>query len=139
MTQRTETSLRRLRDVLKRLRRLTTKPDVLTTPGRRRLIYDVLKSSDLRRLQNVRFTSSCWFATSWRHQIHDVLEKSVYNVLKTFCLWSFGGRLIYHVLKTSNFRRLKDIEFTSSWRRLICDVLRTSVLRRLEDVWFATS
>ena len=57
-TQRTHTCLRRLQDVLKRSRRLTTKPFVLTTSGRRRLIYDVLKTPDLCRLKDVRFTTS---------------------------------------------------------------------------------
>ena len=56
-TQRTQTSLRRLQDVLKRSRRLATKQDVVTTSGKRRRIYDVLKTSDLRRLEDVRFTS----------------------------------------------------------------------------------
>ena len=51
--QRTQTSVRRPQDVLNRSRRLTTKPDVLTTSGRRRLIYDDLKTSDLRRLEDV--------------------------------------------------------------------------------------
>ena len=57
-TQPTQTSLRRLQDVLKRSRRLTTKQDVVTTSGKRRLIYDVLKTSDLRRLEDVQFTTS---------------------------------------------------------------------------------
>ena len=57
-TQRTQTSLRRLQDVLKRSRRLTTKPDVVKTSGKRRLIYDVLKTSYLRRLEDVQFTTS---------------------------------------------------------------------------------
>ena len=46
-TQPTQMSLRRLQDVLKRSRRLTTKQDVITTSGKRRRIYDVLKTSDL--------------------------------------------------------------------------------------------
>ena len=57
-TQRTQTSLRRLQDVLKRSRRLATKQDVVTTSGKRRRIYDVLKTSDLRRLEDVQFTTS---------------------------------------------------------------------------------
>ena len=59
-TQRTQTSFRRLQDVLKRSRRLASKPDVVTTSGRRHRIYDVLRTSDLRcheddlrRLENV--------------------------------------------------------------------------------------
>ena len=38
--------------------RFTTKSDVVTTSGRRRLIYDVWKTSDQRRLEDVRFTTS---------------------------------------------------------------------------------
>ena len=58
LSQRTQTSLRRLQDVLKRSRRLTTKQDVITTSGKRRLIYDDLKTPDLRRLEDVEFTTS---------------------------------------------------------------------------------
>ena len=57
-TQPTQTSLRRLQDVLKRSRRLMTKQDVLMTSGKRRRIDDVLKTSDLRRLEYVQFTTS---------------------------------------------------------------------------------
>ena len=58
ITQRTQTSLRRLQDVLKRSRRLATKQDVVTTSGKRRRIYDVLKTSDLRHLEDVQFRTS---------------------------------------------------------------------------------
>ena len=58
LAQRTQTSLRRLQDVLKRLRRLTTKQDVAMTSVKRRRIYDVLKTSDLRRLEDVQFATS---------------------------------------------------------------------------------
>ena len=44
--QSTQTSLRRLQDVLKSSRRLTTKQDVVMTSGKRRQIYDVLKTSN---------------------------------------------------------------------------------------------
>ena len=40
-------------DVLKWSRYLTTKPGVAKTSGKRCLIYDVLKTSNLRRLQDV--------------------------------------------------------------------------------------
>ena len=53
ITQRTQRSLRRLQDVLKMSRRLTTKPDFVKTSGERRLIYDVLKTSYLRHLEGV--------------------------------------------------------------------------------------
>ena len=58
VTQPKKTSLRRLQDVLKRSRRLTTKQDVVTTPGKRRRIYNVLKTSGLRCLENVPFAAS---------------------------------------------------------------------------------
>ena len=64
--QQTQTSLRRLQDVWKKSWRLTTKPDALKTSGKRRLIYDVLKTSDLRCLEDAQFT------TSWRRLIYDV-------------------------------------------------------------------
>ena len=57
-TQPTQTSLRRLQDVLKRSRRLATKQDVIMTSGKRRRIYDVLKTPDLRRLEDVQFMMS---------------------------------------------------------------------------------
>ena len=89
LAQRTQTSLRRLQDVLKRSRRLTTKSDVVKTSGKRRLIYDVLKTSDLRRLEDVQFT------TSWRRLIYDVLKTSVKR------------RLCSNVVATSIKRRKK--------------------------------
>ena len=58
MAQWTQTSLRRLQYVLKRSQRLTTKPDVVKTSGKRRLIYDVLKTSYLRRPKDVQLTTS---------------------------------------------------------------------------------
>ena len=39
-------------------RRLTTKQDVVTTSAKRRRIYDILKTSDLGRLEDVQFTTS---------------------------------------------------------------------------------
>ena len=69
-TQRTQTSLRRLQDVLKRSRGVATKQDVVTTSEKRRRIYDVLKTSDLRRLKDVQLR------TSWGRQIYDVLRTS---------------------------------------------------------------
>ena len=114
--QRTQTSLTRLQDVSKRSRGLTTNLSVVTTSGKRRLIYEIFKTSDLRRLEDV------WFTTSW-----DVW-------FTTSC-----GRPLYVVLKTSNLRRLEDIWLTTSWVRLIHDVLKTSDLRRLEVVQFKTS
>ena len=50
--QLTQMSLRRLQDVLKRSRRLTTKQDVVATSEKRHRIYDVLKTSDLCRIED---------------------------------------------------------------------------------------
>ena len=89
LSQRTQTSLRRLQDVLKRLRRLMTKQDVVRTSGKRCRIYVVLKTSDFRRLEDVQFTTSC--------------RRLVYNVLKT----SVKRRLCSNVVATSIQRRKK--------------------------------
>ena len=75
VTQSTQMSLRRLQDVLKRSRRLTTKQDVITTSEKhvgfttywRHLIYIVLKTSNLQRLEDV------WFTTSSGRLVYDVL------------------------------------------------------------------
>ena len=40
-------------DVLKRSRRVTTKQDFVTTSEKRRRIYDVFKTSDLQRLEDI--------------------------------------------------------------------------------------
>ena len=69
-TQRAQTSLRLLQDVLKRSRRLMTKPNIVKTSGKRRLIYDALKTSYLRGLEEVQCT------TSWRRLIYNVLRTS---------------------------------------------------------------
>ena len=104
--------------------RLTTKPDVVTTSYRKRLIYDVLKTSDLRHLEDVRFT------TPWRRLIYVVLKTSDLRHLED--VWfTFWRRPIYDVLKTSDSRLLEDVRFTMSWRCLINDVLKTSVKQRL--------
>ena len=58
MAQWTQTSLRRLQHVLKRLRRLTTKPHVIKTSGKRSLIEDVLKTSDWHGFEDVQFMTS---------------------------------------------------------------------------------
>ena len=100
--------LRRLEDVWFTSSNQWSLEDVWFTSSWRRPI-NVLKTSNLHRLEKVQF-----FATSWK-------------------------RLIYDVFGTSDLWRLEDIRFTSSWRSLTYDVLKTSDLRRLEDVWFMTS
>ena len=129
-----QTSLRRLQDVLKRSRHLTTKQDVVTTSGKRPRIYDILKTCCL---EDVKFT------TSWR--------RLLYDVFRTSSLYRF------YVLKTSDLQRLQDVWFTASWRRptyavlktsvqltmswrrMIYDVLKTSVKQRLCSNVIATS
>ena len=93
--QRIQTSLRRLQDISKRSRRLRTKEDVVTTSGKRRRIYDVLKTSDLRHFEtsNLGRLQNVWFITS-------------------------PGRLVYDVLKTSDLRRFEDVCAATSQRRL---------------------
>ena len=80
-------------------------PDVLTTFGKRRLIYDVLKTSDLRRLEDVQFT------TSWRRLIYDVFKTFVKRHLCSNVVATSIQRrkkllfLILHCLKYSeNFK-----------------------------------
>ena len=107
---------RRLQDVLKKSRRLSNKQNVVTTSGKRRPIYDVLKTSDL-----------------------DVLKTSNLGRLENVWFTTFSGRLIYDALKTSNLRCLEDVQFTTSWRRLIYDVLKTSVKWHLCSNVVATS
>ena len=110
---------------LKRSRRLTTKQDIVTMSGKRHRIYDVLKTSDLRRLEDLQFT------TSWRRPIYVILKMSNLRRFEDVWFTPSSGRLVFNVLK--------DVWFMSSWRRPICDVSKTSDLQRLQDVWFTTS
>ena len=48
-----------------------TKQGIVTTSGKRRQIYDALKTSDLRRLEDVQFK------TSWRRLIYVILRRPV--------------------------------------------------------------
>ena len=91
------------------------------------------KKSNLRRLEDVQFT------TSWRHLTYDVWRTSDLQHLEDVRFTSSWRRPIYVVLKTSNLRRLQDVWFTTSWGCLIYDVLKTSNLHRLENVQFTTS
>ena len=94
-SQRTQTFLRRLQDVLKRSWRLTTNQDIVTTSGKRHRIYDVLKTSDLRCPEDV------WFASSWRCQIWDVVKTPDLQRLQVVWFKTSWRRLIYDVQKTS--------------------------------------
>ena len=123
---------RRRHDVWKITSDLRRLEDVWFTSSWRRPIYDVLKTSDLRRLQDV------WFTTSWRRLIYVVLKTSNLWRLENVWFTTSSGSLIYDVLKTLDLRCLEDVQFTTSWRRLTYDVLNTSDLWRLEDVCKAT-
>ena len=126
----TQTSSRRLQDVFERSRRHATKPDVVTTSGKnvgfstfrllegvrltsswRRPIYDVSKTSDLRRLEDV------WFMTSWWRPIYVFLETS-------------SRRLIYNLLRTSDLRRLKDVQFTTSKEMIFSYFILSAIFRK---------
>ena len=93
---------------------------------RTRRRHDVLqKTSDLWRLEDVRFT------TSWRRLVYAVLKISYFQRLEEAWFTTFWKRPIYNFLKTSDLRRLKDVGFTTSWRHLINDFLRRLDLWRL--------
>ena len=139
ITQRKQTSLGRLQDVWRRSWLLTTKPDIFKTSGRRRRIYDVLKTSNLHRLEDVRFI------TSWRSLFYNVLKTSQLRRLEDVGFTSSWRCLIYNVLETSVLRRLEDVSsttssrFTTFWRRLIYDILKMSDLQLLDDPCKTTS
>ena len=134
---------RRLSGFLKSSRRLTTKLDGVTTPERSftlpdlrcledvqfttswdvwftmsswRLVYNILKTSDLRRLKDVQF------ATSWKRLIYGVFRTSDLRRLEDVRFTSSWRSSIYDVLKTSDLRHLEDVWYMTSWRRLICTV-----------------
>ena len=76
-------SWRRLIYVVLKASNLRRLEDVWFTMSSRRLIYDVLRTSDLRRLEDVLFTSS------WRSSIYNIFKTSVKqclcsNVVLTF-------------------------------------------------------
>ena len=128
-----------LQDVLKRPWRLTTKQDVVTTPGKRRRIYNVLKTSNLRSLEDVWFPEDIWFTSSWKCWICDVLKTSDLRHLHDVWFMTSCRRPIYIFLQTSNLQCLEDVWFTTSWRRLIYDVLKMSLKRCLYSNVIVTS
>ena len=119
---------RRCHDVWKKTLDLRRLEDVWFTSSWRRPIWDVSKTSDLRRLEDV------GFMTSWRRSIYVVLNMSNLGRLEDVWFTTFWGRLIY-VLKMTDLRRLEDARFTSPWGSPIYDVLKTT----LSDVCVATS
>ena len=83
-----------------RLKKVTTSYDQTRRRhdgSNRYRIYDVLKMSDLRRLENVQF------GTSWK--------RLIYNVFRTSDLRRHKDRRF-----TSSWR---DLQFTTAWRHLI--------------------
>ena len=111
-----------------RLRKITTSYD------QTRRSHDIWKkTSDLRRLKDV------WFTSSWRRPIYDVLKTSDLLCLEDVQFTTSWRRLIYDVFRTSSLQCPEDVWFTWSWRRPICDTLKTSDLLRFQDVWFTTS
>ena len=86
------------------------------------------KMSDLRRLEDV------WFTSSWRCPVYNVLKTSDLRRLEDVQFATSWKRLIYNVFRRFDLRRLEDVQFMLSWRRPIYDVLKTSDLWRLEDV-----
>ena len=125
-TQLTQTSLKRLQDVLKRSRHLTIKQDVITTSGKKRRIYNVLKMSDLCRLEVVQFM------TSWKRLIYDVLKTSNLRWREDVQFATSWRRVIYDVLKTSVNRRLcsngigTSTQRQKKWSNLILYCLKYS-------------
>ena len=103
-----------------RLKKVTTSCD--QTSHRQ---YVLQKTFDLRRLEDV------WFTTSWRDLIYVVLKTSDLWRLEDVWFTTSWRRQIYNVLQTSDLRRLEDAQFTTSSKRLIYDILKTSVKRRL--------
>ena len=119
-SQPTQASLTRLQDVLIKSRRLTTKQDVVTTSGKWRRIYDVLKTSGLRLLEDVQFTMS------WRRLIYVVLKTSNLQRLEDVWFTTSSGRLVFNILKASDLWRLEDV----LKQHLCSNVVATSIQRR---------
>ena len=103
-----------------RLKKVTTSYD---QTRRRNNVWK--KMSDLRRLEDV------WFTSSWRRPIIDVLKTSDLRRLEDVWFTSSWRRSISDVLKTSDLWRLENARCTSSWKRPIYDTVKTSVKRRL--------
>ena len=82
----------------------------------RHLIYDIFRTSGLRRLEDVQF------ATFSKCLIYGVFRtfnlRRLEDVRFTLC-WRHP---IYDVLKTFDLRRLEDIWFMTSWRCLWNDI-----------------
>ena len=103
ISQPKQTSLRHLQDDVlwpnQTLSRRLEK-DVWFRMSWRRPVYDVLKTSDLRRLKDV------WFRTSWRRLIYIALKTSNLQCLEDVRFTSSSKRPIYNVFRTSVKRRL---------------------------------
>ena len=94
---------RRLYNVWQKSSDLWCLEDVLFTSSWRHPIYNVLKTSVLRRLEDV------WFTTSRRRRIYIVFKTSYLQRLEDVWFMTCWRRLIYDVLKTSDLRLLDDL------------------------------
>ena len=97
---------------LKRSQHLVTKQDLVTTSGKRLRIYNVLKTPDLRHLEDVQFT------TSWRRLIYDVFRTSGLWCPEDVWFTLSWRRQICDFLKTFDLRCLEDVRFMTPLRRL---------------------
>ena len=99
-------------DVLKRLPSECLKK-VMWSYHQTRRRHDIWKkTSDLRRLEGV------WFTTSWARLIYVVLKTSKLRHLEDAWFTTSGERLILDVMKTSDLHCLEGVQFTTSWGRL---------------------
>ena len=85
----------------------------------RHLIYAILKTSDLPRLEDV------WFTTSWRCLIYDVLKTSDLQHVEDIAFTLFR-KPIYDVLKTSDLWRAEDVLKMVSVEQCVSDVYTVS-------------
>ena len=122
------TSLRRLQNILKRSRHLTTKPDVWFRTPWGRLIYDILKTSNLQRLEDVCKT------TSWGCLIYDILRMSHLRRLEDVQFMSSWRCPIYNIFKASVKQRLcSNVVLTSIQRQKKCFFLIMYCLKYSEN------
>ena len=88
--------------------------------------HKTLKTSKLRRLEDVQFT------TSWKRVIYNVLRTFDLGRLEDVQFITSWRRLIYYVLKTSDLRCLEDVQFKVSLQ----DVFKTkSVYQRRNNIY----
>ena len=103
LSQRKRKFLIYLQDVWKMSQLLITEPDVVTKSGRRRQIFNVLETSDLRRFEDVQFMRS------WKDRIYNVMKTSGLRSLKDVWFRLSSRHPICNVLKTSDSQRFDDV------------------------------